>query len=284
MWGEFDWFLTPPAPPVVVPVEFVPIGKMSQGELQKPQVPVKEAEKEEEKSDPKAEEKLPEEPKPLPEKKKEEVAPQEEIKKEEPKKEDAPKPEADPIPLKKKKPEKKKDKKPEKKPQDKKDSSKKDVKKEVKKGSDSDDFEQILKNLDTNPPLTAKGEKKTEAQGKKKNVTNKLSDEAKMSLSDAMLRQVQKCWIIDPGIKDIDTMNVPIHIKLKIDGSVESVEILNKSRMSKDFFYRSLAEGAQRAVYDCAPYNLPPDMYDKEDGWKEMELDFDPRSMLNKVQ
>ncbi len=282
--GQFDWLsTTPPAPqPLMIPVEFLPIAKTSQGEVIVPPAPVvKQAEKEEEKKDPKAEETPPEAPKPIPQKEKEEP------KKEEPKPkpDPAPAPSPEAVPVKKKTevpPKKKPETKPvPKKEPPKKDAPKKEAPKKAQKIEEGDDFEQILKNLDTTPPPAKKAQEKAEKQGKKKNVSQKLSDEAKMSLIDAMMRQVQKCWTIDPGIKDASNMTAVLHIKLKIDGSVESVENLNQSRVNRDVFYRSFVEGAQRAVYECGPYNLPPDMYNQEEGWREMEITFDPRSMLN---
>lgn len=305
--GDLSWMSTPKPPPTEIPVEFVPIAKESQGAISKPQIIDKEADKEEEKSEPKTETKpediKPEEkakPKPVEPKKSEPVV---EEKKEEPKPE-KPKPvekaEADPdgIPDKKKKDVKKDDKKkeqPKKEPvkdpkkDPKKDLKKKDKKeppkKEDKKSKVDDDFEQILKNLDTKP-AAAKDDKKKESKGKKKNVTNKLSDEASMSLADAMKRQVSQCWKLDAGVKDIETMSVVVHIKLKLDGTVESAEIVeqDKARMGRDSFYRAFAEGAKRAVLECAPYNLPPDMYDNEGGWKEIQLNFSPQDMLDQVQ
>jgi hypothetical protein len=286
--ADISWlFYTPKLPPTAIPVEFVPISKESQGAISKPTIVEKEEDKDKEKSEPKTEtkpeEKPEDKPKPIPQK-----APKEEVK-EDVKKEDKPKekPQSDPdgIPKKKKDEKKKDEKKPDPKLEPKKD-VKKDQnknKKNDKKDKVDDEFDQILKNLDTKP-APVKDDKKAPSKGKKKNVTNKLSDEARMSLGDAMKRQIAQCWKLDAGIKDIETMTVVLRIKLRADGSIEDAKIIDSGRMARDFFYRSFAEGAKRAVLECAPYNLPPDMYDGEEGWKEMELNFSPQEMLDQVQ
>jgi len=38
------------------------------------------------------------------------------------------------------------------------------------------------------------------------------------------------------------------------------------------------AEAASRAIYQCAPYNLPAKRYSD---WRDINLRFDPREMMN---
>ena len=279
-----------------IPVELVMISKESQGAIAKPEIVDKIDDKVEEKLEVKKDEVKPEEKPKL----KPQSAPKEEVQelKQEEKKEEKEKPKPEPqkdeetVALKKKdkpKKEEKKKKEPDtkkKKEVEKKDPKKdkiKDKKKDNKKTKNDEDFDQILKNLDTKP-APSKDDTKKESKGKKQNLTNKFSEEAKMSLIDAMKRQVMQCWNLDAGIRDIEKMSTVLHIKLKPDGEIETIKFLDQSRMDRDPFFRSFVESTRRAVLECAPYNLPPDMYEGNEGWKEIELEFDPNEMLDQVQ
>ena len=65
--------------------------------------------------------------------------------------------------------------------------------------------------------------------------------------------------------------------RLKQDGSVADVHILDMQRMKRDVFFRSAAENARRAVISCAPFRLPPRKFEI---WRDMTLVFDPRQMF----
>jgi hypothetical protein len=40
---------------------------------------------------------------------------------------------------------------------------------------------------------------------------------------------------------------------------------------------RAAVDAAQRAIYTCQPYKLPPDTYNE---WRDITIDFDPRKMF----
>ncbi len=66
------------------------------------------------------------------------------------------------------------------------------------------------------------------------------------------------------------------------DGSVTKVELAaDKARYYSDSFFRAAVDSAIRAVEQASPLkNLPADKYNVQDGWSEIDMDFDPHNML----
>ena len=77
-----------------------------------------------------------------------------------------------------------------------------------------------------------------------------------------------------------ENLLVRIKLKLKPDGTVSKTEILDHARMNKpgQGFYKVLAESALRAVKLCQPLRVPTTGYER---WKELQLNFDAREMLD---
>lgn len=98
---------------------------------------------------------------------------------------------------------------------------------------------------------------------------------------DAIRQQIMKNWTVPAGAKDIQNTVVSLHIKLQPDGTVTKVSINDEMRYNSDPFFRAMTDSAIRAVYKSSPLqNLPPEKYDVRDGWREIEMNFDPREMV----
>ena len=121
-----------------------------------------------------------------------------------------------------------------------------------------------------------------------KNKTDKITqdqdktiDSRGLSLSeeDALKAQIFGCWSIPLGLPYNEDLLVRIRLRLKPDGSVSSSEILDHARMNKpgQGFYKVLAESALRAIKLCQPLRVPSTGYER---WKELQLNFDAREML----
>ena len=110
---------------------------------------------------------------------------------------------------------------------------------------------------------------------------DKSIDFSGLSLSeeDALKAQIFGCWSIPLGLPYNENLLVRIRLQLKPDGSVIRSEILDHARMNKpgQGFYKVLAESALRAVKLCQPLRVPSTGYDR---WKELQLNFDAREML----
>jgi hypothetical protein len=46
-----------------------------------------------------------------------------------------------------------------------------------------------------------------------------------------------------------------------------------------DSFFRAAVDSAKRAIHICGPYELPPEKYAGENGWNEINIEFDPTKM-----
>jgi len=100
-----------------------------------------------------------------------------------------------------------------------------------------------------------------------------------LSEEDALKAQIFGCWSIPLGLPYNENLLVRIKLRLKPDGTVSKTEILDHARMNKpgQGFYKVLAESALRAVKLCQPLRVPSTGYER---WKELQLNFDAREML----
>ena len=100
-----------------------------------------------------------------------------------------------------------------------------------------------------------------------------------LSEEDALKAQIFGCWSIPLGLPYNENLLVRIRLQLKPDGSIIRSEILDHARMNKpgQGFYKVLAESALRAVKLCQPLRVPSTGYER---WKELQLNFDAREML----
>ena len=113
-------------------------------------------------------------------------------------------------------------------------------------------------------------------QDQQKNLQN-----AGLSLSeeDALKAQIFGCWSIPLGLPYNENLLVRIKLLLNPDGTILQSEILDHARMNKpgQGFYKVLAESALRAIKLCQPLRVPTTGYER---WKELQLNFDAREML----
>ena len=96
---------------------------------------------------------------------------------------------------------------------------------------------------------------------------------------DALKAQIFGCWSIPLGLPYNEDLLVRIKLNLKPDGTIINSEILDHARMNKpgQGFYKVLAESALRAIRLCQPLRVPTTGYER---WKEIQLNFDAREML----
>lgn len=242
-----------PPQPVIVAVDILPISqvtnvKPSDEPLAKEEKP--EPKKEEKPTPPKPPEpKAEPKPEPLPEPKKEE--PKKEEKKEEPKKEEP-------------------------------------KKEEVPKKASEKDLERVLKRMAEDAAKKKQAEKQEEESKKKaaedtgtkikaKNVNYDPGQPLSMSELDAIRSQISKCWNAPAGAKDVQNLQVTLHVRMAEDGTVLEVGLADesKARYGSDSYYRAAADSAMRAMRLCSPLkNLPADKFQT---WQDMLLTFDPK-------
>jgi len=92
--------------------------------------------------------------------------------------------------------------------------------------------------------------------------------------------QVKPCYTIPTGGTDALTIITKVRMRLKKDGSIAvAPEVVGNSGVtdSNQAYRQQMNEAARRALQRCAPYKLPPDLY--EGGWEDLIFNFRPAQM-----
>ena len=106
-----------------------------------------------------------------------------------------------------------------------------------------------------------------------------LDQRLTISELDSIRRQIEACWSIPAGARDAENLIVDISVVMNPDGTVQRAEIVDRSRLTSDPFYRAAAESALRAVLHprCSPLILPPRKYQQ---WRRFTLSFNPKELI----
>ncbi|MDB2584683.1 hypothetical protein N9Y50_08625, partial [Alphaproteobacteria bacterium] len=105
--------------------------------------------------------------------------------------------------------------------------------------------------------------------------SNRRVKETSLSYSqtdiDRIRSHVSKFFNMSYAALEVNKM-IPLKIITDLDGTVKSVNIIEKSKYLKDKFYRATADAARRAVLDSSPLPLPKG---KEKLFRNIVFDFD---------
>lgn len=97
------------------------------------------------------------------------------------------------------------------------------------------------------------------------------------SLLGAMMKgKVRDCWRVQTGMRGADRLVVEVEVKLEPDGSISGEPRIVNRRSAALFIDAS--NNAIRALKQCAPYDLPQELY--KGGWDHMVVTFDPQKMF----
>ena len=192
-----------------------------------------------------------------------------------PTKQDKPKPEPKPKPKSPVKVPLKEKPKPEPKPKKKKPEIKKEDEAVLK-----DKLEKVKK-AEEKPKPKDKPKDQTTQKAKAKS-SKPFSSSIPMSRSetDALVTHFESCWGILAGAKNDRDLKVEVKIKVRKDGWVTHVTIVDKARYRSDSYFRAAADQATRAINKCKKVPskyLPAEKYET---WKDIKLRFDPSDLL----
>jgi outer membrane biosynthesis protein TonB len=131
------------------------------------------------------------------------------------------------------------------------------------------DFSSVLKNLDVSkePPAPPVGQNAP------------LGEKMTMSEADALRAQLEKCWDVPIGAKDIENMAIDIVMVINPDRTLREARVVDTGRYRSDAVFQSVADSALRAVRSplCSPFQVPPDKYSV---WNTVTVTFNPRDMF----
>lgn len=102
---------------------------------------------------------------------------------------------------------------------------------------------------------------------------------ATADLADSLKSQIYRCWNPPVGAPNASDLVVDFELQLNPDGTVMGRPQLsgNSAAAQGNPYTRAAAEAAQRAIYQCAPYNLPAKRYSD---WQDIIIRFDPRQLM----
>ena len=120
---------------------------------------------------------------------------------------------------------------------------------------------------------------KEKTKSKEKVTPTKLGINLSISEIDAVRRHFQQCWNIPSGAREAGNLATEIKVRFNKEGNVIDARIVDISRMKRDRYFRTAAESALRAVLNprCKNAPLPENKFDK---WKNLTLNFDPKSII----
>ena len=98
---------------------------------------------------------------------------------------------------------------------------------------------------------------------------------------NAIRRQIERCWNPPVGAKNAEELTVELRLYVTPDGTVQTVNVIDKARAASDPYFRAAVESAYRAVLNprCRQLKFPLDKYEQ---FKTMTIVFDPREMLGR--
>ena len=144
------------------------------------------------------------------------------------------------------------------------------------------DFNKVLQSVvdpETASPTQDKGTEQQVASAQAP-AAQQFANRLTISELDAVRAQIERCWNVPIGARDVENMQVEIHVVMRSDATVSSAQIIDRQgRYYGDTHYRAVADSALRAVLNpqCSPLKLPPDKYDT---WQRFTLNFNPRDMF----
>ncbi len=277
LWLGLPQFAKPlPEPPIFIPVEIAQLSEISAAKVQENKIEPKEPQKEPPKPEPPKPEVKPEPPKPEP--------PKPESKPPVPQpKPPEPKAEALPAPTPKPKPPEIKPK-PEPKPEPKKPDALASILKNVAKLKNEPKPEPKKPDLKPEPKPAETTPSPEPPQKDPKPATSApsaplMADKLTISEEDALRQQIRGCWNVPIGAKDIENISVEIYIQVNPDRTLKDAIVVDQGRLSRDSFFRAVAESALRALRNprCSPLALPPEKYQQ---WQETIFNFNPKDMF----
>ncbi len=116
---------------------------------------------------------------------------------------------------------------------------------------------------------------KAAAIGVKKPSGTQLSATEELMFSNIFNNKVKQCWTVLAGASDFRDLKVHVNFDLGVDGRLLADPVASRGTGSPTA--QLAAEAAIRAIRECQPYDLPPELHDK---WKSWDYDFDPQTMF----
>ena len=151
--------------------------------------------------------------------------------------------------------------------------------KDIKKNQNQ--LQSVLKSIEQVKKDFSDKKKKDKEENKNEEKVTPTNLGLNLSISeiDAVRRHFQQCWNIPSGAREAGGLATEIKVRFNKEGNVIDAKIVDIRRMKRDRYFRTAAESALRAVLNprCKNAPLPENKFDK---WKNLTLNFDPKSII----
>src|SRR5262249_5580512 len=145
------------------------------------------------------------------------------------------------------------------------------------KKPDDSSFDQMLKNLASKQPQQTPQQQNPGPPQKSSQPIAPLGAQLTTSEMDVVKAQIEACWNVPAGARDVANLTPEFRIQMRRDGTVAGTQLLNPERLSASFF-QAAADSAKRALLNprCQPLKLPPEKFDQ---WQTFTITFDPKDL-----
>lgn len=141
-----------------------------------------------------------------------------------------------------------------------------------KKKKEDFDVDQVLKDLLAEAP-TQQAEQEEPKPSDKTRKRVGAGTALTMTETDALIGQISKCWSPPAGAPNPEQFVVTLRVAFSPDGKVRGTPEIEESNRMGEPYFRQFAEAAQRAMLQCAPYQLVIDRYET---LSEIDVVMDP--------
>jgi hypothetical protein len=154
--------------------------------------------------------------------------------------------------------------------------------KEKKEEKKKVDFESVLRSVAETEQQrpTKKTGPEPEVQRPPPQTATAFSNKLTVSELDAIRHQIEQCWNVPVGARDVENLIVELSVDMNPDATVRQVRLIdNAGQYQSNAFFRAAADSAIRAMLNprCSPLQLPLDKYDT---WRTFTLNFNPKDMF----
>jgi colicin import membrane protein len=130
------------------------------------------------------------------------------------------------------------------------------------------------------PPPSTAGDQPTKNKGPTlgapEGKDRQLSASERALIGQIIKSCVEGRWTVLSGGASAQETVVKIRLRFNQDGTLSAPPEIKPPPGAPTPYFRAISESALRAVQECEPYDLPPDLYDH---WKDVIMSFSPKDM-----
>ena len=96
----------------------------------------------------------------------------------------------------------------------------------------------------------------------------------------ALVKRISGCWNVPAGVRDAESMQVRIQVRLGTDGKLLAPPELVEAPSGNPVVGVAFAQSAIRAIEQCQPYSFLPQA-EYKGGWDYMDMTFSPKDLFH---